>query len=326
MHRNPEKRWGFLSVLLILLFLYGCREPASTALDSAANISSTATSTQTPTITPTHTLANTITPQPSTTPTITATPYRTLSPTGTPTQAPLEPAVLFDYKDINGKLVDWSYFHVTQIGYSMQGEVNDLWAFMAFQLLDRAIHQRSFTFLEETLTVYYLNVAHEFKGEMLQMQLVIGGTPDENIPIQDVPADGSAYVQVQVRDSDENFAPYVTYRDANRDYEYRDSTYPLMFLTELQTLLASLPDEVILLADHPILFPHDDWAQVKLDMSRVSYLAARYQPFFEFDDYDRLVDQSDFAYALMDYLLDGKAMPAGIYAYSSQTLIIIKND
>jgi hypothetical protein len=326
MDLNPVKRWGLLPVILIMLALVGCREPASTSIDSAVSKSNAATSTPTPTITQTRTPANTITPQPSRTPTITTTPYRTLSPTGTPTLAPLDPAVLFHYKDINGKLVDWSYFHVTEIGYGMQGEINDLWAFMAFQLLDRAVHQRSFTFLDETITVYYLNVAHEFKGEILQMQLVIGGTPGANIQIQNIPADGSAYIQVQVRDSTEDFAPYVTHRDANRDYEYRDSAYPLMFLAELQTLLASLPDEVILLADHPILFPHNDWAQIKLDMSRVSYLAARYQPFFKFDEYDRLVEQSDFAYALRDYLMEGKAMPAGIYAFSSQTLIIIKNE
>lgn len=323
---NPVKRWGILSVIFLLLALVGCQESVPTVSDSVVDNSPTATNTQSPTITQTRTLANTITPQPSRTPTITSTPYPTLNPTGTPTQAPLEPAVLFDYKDINGKLVDWSYFHVTEIGYDMHGEVNDLWAFMAFQLLDRAIHQRNFTFLDETVTVYYLNVAHEFKGEMLQMQLVIGGAPGANVTIQDIPADGSAYIQVQVLDSSEDFAPFSIHRDANRDYEYRDSAYPLMFLTELQSLLASLPDEVILLADHPILFPYDDWTQIKLDMSRVSYLAARYQPFFEFDDYDRLVDQSDFAYALRDYLLEGKAMPAGIYAYSSQTLIIIKND
>ncbi len=113
--------------------------------------------------------------------------------------------------------------------------------------------------------------------------------------------------------------PYVTHRDANRAYEYRDESYPLYFLKELQALLPTLPDEIILLADHPILFPKDDWPQVKLDMSRVSYLAARYQPFFEIDDYDRLIDQSTFAKALTDHILNGVALPAGLYAYSSQT-------
>ncbi len=197
---------------------------------------------------------------------------------------------------------------------------------MSFQLLDRAIYHRNLEFLGEDITVYYLNVAHEFNGEMIQMQLILGGTPGKDVMIEDIPAGGSAYIQVQVRESWQSFAPYVTHRDANRAYEYRDESYPLYFLKELQALLPTLPDEIILLADHPILFPKDDWPQVKLDMSRVSYLAARYQPFFEIDDYDRLIDQSAFAKALTDHILNGVALPAGLYAYSSQTLIIIEGN
>jgi len=58
----------------------------------------------------------------------------------------------------------------------------------------------------------------------------------------------------------------------------------------------------------------------------VSFLAARYQPFFEMDVYDRLTSQSTFATHLRDHILHGWEMPEGLYAYSSQTLIIIKND
>jgi hypothetical protein len=234
--------------------------------------------------------------------------------------------VLFPYQDINGKTVDWSYIHVTRIGYDQFDQVNDLWAFMSFQLLDRAIHHRNLDFLGETITVYYLNVAHEFDGEMVQMQLVLGGTLGNDVPIEDIPAGGTSYIQGQVRESWQDFAPYVTHRDANRAFQYRDESYPLLFLKDLQTLLPDLPDETILLADHPILFPRDDWPQIKLDMSRVSYLAARYQPFFAIDDYDRLDDQSAFAYALRDHILNNDTMPAGLYAYSSQTLIIIKDN
>jgi len=91
-------------------------------------------------------------------------------------------------------------------------------------------------------------------------------------------------------------------------------------------LLPTLPDEIILLADHPVLIPKDDWPQIKLDMTRAAFLAARYQPFFEIDEFDRLVDQSDFAYDLRDYLLLNREMPESYYAYSSNTLIIIRND
>jgi hypothetical protein len=318
-------RWFSLLILMAtLLGLAGCQ----TAQRTTAEISKTptATITETPTPTQTSTPAFTITPRPSNTPTITATPFNTLSPTPEPSPVAAQPAVLFPYQDINGKTVDWSYIHVTRIGYDQFDQVNDLWAFISFQLLDRAIHHRNLNFLGETITVYYLNVAHEFDGEMVQMQLVLGGTLGKDVAIEDIPAGGTAYLQGQVREAWQDFAPYVTHRDANRAFQYRDESYPLLFLKDLQTLLPTLPDEIILLADHPILFPRDDWPQIKLDMSRVSYLAARYQPFFAIDDYDRLDDQSAFAYALRDHILNSEALPAGLYAYSSQTLIIITGD
>ena len=322
--KTPTQRLLLLLFALTLAFLTGCSGSARASID--ASLPPTATVTQTPTPTQTSTPAFTITPRPSSTPTVTTTPYNTLSPTPEPSPIPEQPAILFPYQDTNGKTVDWSYDHVTRIGYDQFNEVNDLWAFMGFQLLDRAIYHRNLTFLGETITVYYLNVAHEFDGEMVQMQLVLGGTPGKDVAIKDIPAGGTAYVQVQVRESWENFAPFVTHRDANRVYPYRDESYPLYFLKDLQTLLPTLPEEVILLADHPILFPQDDWPQIKLDMSRVSYLAARYQPFFEMDDYDRLTGQSAFATALTDHILNGAEMPAGLYAYSSRTLIIIKGE
>ncbi len=254
---------------------------------------------------------------------MTLTPYPTLSPTPTATRVPSRPAVLFPYEDVHGRTIDWSYAHVTQIHKNRFGEVNDLWAFLSFQLLDRGIYQRNFAFEGEKITVYYLNVAHQFNGQLLPMQLVLGGTLGDSIPIKDIPAGGTAYLQVQVRDTAEPFDPYITHRDANRDYELRQETYPLIFLQDFQALLPTLPDQVILLADHPILFPRDDWPQVKLDMQRVNYRAALYRPFFELDPYDRLVAQSDFATALRDYLLAGTPIPEGFYAFSSQTLMII---
>jgi len=224
-------------------------------------------------------------------------------------------------------MIDWSYIHITQIGYNdLGGEVNDLWAFMAFQLLDRGIHQRNFQFQGDTITVYYLNVAHEFDGVLLPMQLVLGGTPGANVPVDLIPAGGTAYVQVTVQDDSAIFSPRLIHREANRAFEERDETYPFMFLKDLQTLLADFPDEIILLANHPILIPRNQWPQVKLDMERVSYLAARYQPFFELDPYDRIVDQSAFAYALSDHILDSAEMPVGIYAYSSRNLVIVTGE
>jgi len=197
---------------------------------------------------------------------------------------------------------------------------------MAFQLLDRGIHQRNFQFLGETITVYYLNVAHEFNGELLPMQLVLGGTPGADIPIAAIPAGGTAYVQVKVQDGSTYFSPRTVHAEANGAYEEGDETYPFLFLKDLQATLPELPDELILLANHPVLIPRNDWPQVKLDMERVSYLAARYQPFFELDPYDRIVEQSAFAYALSDHILEGAEMPPGIYAFSSRNLIVVTGE
>jgi hypothetical protein len=332
MHR-PNTLFLFIPILFLLL-AGGCAgketTPQASALmdvnSSTPTDTPTSTATFTPTNTQTSTPANTITPLPSNTATLTLTPFPTLSPTPSPTTAPLQPAVLFDFQDTSGRTVDWSYIHVTQIGYDRLNQVNDLWAFMSFQLQDRAIHQRNFTFLGETITVYYLNVAHDFNGNLLPVQLIIGGTAGANIPIEDIPADGSAYVQVKVLDASDLFSPYITHRDANRAYALREESYPLVFISDLQTLLPTLPEEVILLADHPILFPQGDWVQIKLDMVRVNYLAARYHIFFEMDPYDRLTGPSDLAVTFRDHILNNTPVPAGFYAFSSQTLILITNN
>jgi hypothetical protein len=311
--------------LLILLGVVGCSTASSPTptITSTATRTPTSTVTHTPTTTYTMTPAFTITPLPSKTPSITPTPTRTLSPTPSPSPIPPRPAILFPYEDIHGKTVDWSYAHATRIGTNWLDEVNDLWAFMAFQLIDRGIHQHNFQFLGETITVYYLNVAHEFDGEMMPMQLVLGGTPGADIAIKQIPAGGTAYIQVQVLSTSDTFSPDHAHQGANIPPEDQDSASPLLFLNELQTLLPTLPDEIILLAEHPILFPPDHWPQIKLDMRRVSFLAARYQPFFEIDAYDRLADQSEFAYALSNYILYNEEMPKGLYAFSSHTLIIV---
>ncbi len=315
-----------LILAVCLLGLAGCQTAKTSLPSPSATVTLTPTTTLTFTPTQTTTPAFTITPRPSLTPTITLTPYNTLSPTPTATEVEARPAVLFPFLDNNGKLVDWSYTHVTKIGFDRLDEVNDLWAFLGFQLLDRAIHQRNMTFQGETITVYYLNVAHEFNGESIQMQLVLGGTPGKDVAIDAIPAGGTAYVQAQIQESREGFDPYTTHVVANRPYEYRNEAYPMLFLKDLKAILPTLPDEVILLAEHPILFPRDDWPQIKLDMQRVSYLAARYQLFFDLDAYDRLVGQSNFAYDLRDHILHRQEMPPGFYAFSSQTLIIITGD
>ena len=326
---NPAKRLLTLLLLLMLLSTVGCGEratPLPTTPTSKQTLPPTSTPTPTFTSTPTRTLANTITPQPTNTPTVTSTPYPSLSPTPSPTTIESNPSELFSYRDANGKTVNWSYFHITELNTTNLEDVDDLWAFLAFQLLDRGIHQRNFEFLDQTITVYYLNVAHEFNGQLFPMQLVLGGVYGSGVAIANIPAANSLYLQYQVRQSWESFDPYTIHRDANRTYDLREPDYPLRLLQDFQATLASLPNEVILLADHPILFHPDDWWQIKLGMSRVSSLAARYQPFFEIGELDRLVDQSEFAYALRDHILTNMDIPESLYAFSAKTIIIIQGE
>ena len=329
MNFNPAKFLLTLFLLMMLLSTVGCGErstPLPATLTSTQTIPPSITPSHTFTVTSTRTPANTITPQPTNTATITPTSFPSLSPTPSPTMIESNPAELFPYRDVNGKTVDWSYFHITQLNTSRLEDVNDLWACLAFQLLDRGIHQRSLEFLDQTITVYYLNVNHEFNGQQFPMQLVLGGAYGSGVAIESIPAANSVYLQYKVLNSWETFDPYIVHRDANRTYDLRESDYPLRLLQDFQSTLASLPDEVILLADHPILFHPDEWWQIKLNMSQVSSLAARYQPFFQIGELDRLVDQSEFAFALRDHLLGDAAMPEGLYAFSAKTIIIIQGE
>ena len=204
-----------------------------------------------------------------------------------------------------------------------ENQVNSLSALLAFQLQDRSIHRRNLHFQNQDITVYYLNVTHDFNGDTIPMGLVIGGVYGKDLPLSLIPADGSAYVRVFQLDTAAPLDGYLIHRSAAEVYPRVKVLPGDILLTELETLLVNLPDELIVLADHPILFPRNDWQQVKLDMTRISAQAARYYPLFAFNPDERIVDQNDFAYGLRDYLLNGAAMPQGIYFYPSQTLVLV---
>ena len=320
--RHYSVKIVLLSVLCVcFLLLSGCQRNfvgRPTAIPT-----STPTATLVPTLTLTPTLVPTITPTPTRTPTQTLTPYPTLTATPTATQVTPRPAILPRLVDTDGKMVDWSYAYVTNLGYAGTGEVNQLSALLAFRLLDRTIYRRNLNFMSQDVTIYYLNVVHDFNGAEIPMGLVIGGTFGRDIPLSLIPAGGSSYVQTLQLTNAEPLDPFLIHRDANLAYAKRSLVLTDLLLTDLEDLLPTLPDELIVLADHPILFPKNDWQQAKLDMTRVSALMARYYPLFELDAYDRIVGQSDFAFALRDHLLKGADMPAGIYFYASQTLVLV---
>lgn len=321
MHARKRKTCSIerqlFAILVCLIFLCACQP------EYEARPTRIPTSASTPTLTHTFTLVPTITPKASLTSTITLTPYPSLTSTRTPTPVTPWPAKHFDFQDSNGDVVNWGYFYVTGIGFNADAEVNQLSAMISFRLMDRAIHQRNMHILERDITVYYLHVSHDFKDEQIAMELVIGGTYGKDVLINLIPADGSAYLRVRSMTADEPFDPYIIHRDAYLPFEQRQEQFPDIVLTEFQALLLSLPDELIILADHPILFPRNDWQQIKVDMMRISSLAARYWSFFSLDTYDHITGQSDFASTLAQYLLSGQSMPEGTYSFASQTLIII---
>ena len=96
-----------------------------------------------------------------------------------------------------------------------------------------------------------------------------------------------------------------------------------MPLLDLQALLPTLPDQLIVLADHAILVDQDGWQQLYNDITSVSYLAARFLPFIQLDEYDRIVGPSPEAEALIEFFLHGSAPTISIPAYSSQVLVFI---
>lgn len=281
------------------------------------------TITYTPTITSTFTTVPTVTPTPSKTPTATLTPRPTRTSTPTATPVVQQPASLFEFFAGGDHLVDWEYIYVTERGMGIDDKVNSLSAMLAFQLMDRAIHTEMIDFLDEDITVYYLNVQHQFDDEVIPMRLVIGGTYGVNVPIDQIPADGSNYVEFIERDTTQVFEPWVIHQQAQLPYEGRQFIFNTMLMQDFEQYLVELPDELIILAEHPILWPKDDLPWVKLNMSRISAVAARYLPFLQVDIYNRIVGPSTNAYSLAAFILADEPLPEGNFSFSARTLIFI---
>jgi hypothetical protein len=288
-----------------------------------STVTPTATATITPTVTPTRTLVPTVTLRPSHTSTVTLTPLPTSTPTSTETPAPLRPAILYPRRDVNGKLLDWRYTHISEYSETEKRLPKVLWAYLGFQLMDRAIHRDTLKIMDQDVTVYYLNVQHQFDNQLALLRLVLGGAFGKDVPLNLIPLDGSAYIRVRLLEPGAAFDPYIFHRDAQKGYATHEPQYPDMPLVALERLLPGLSDELIVLADHQILFDPDRLDQVQVDMSRVAYLAARYQPFTVVDAYNRVTGPSPAAADLREFLLHEVPIPGGIPAYSSDTLVLL---
>ena len=285
------------------------------------------TNTATPTLTYTPSPVPTVTSSPTNTPTPSPTPLPSATPTFTPTPIPPRAATLFPLTAGGARTVDWSYFYISRKETRDDGSLLSLSATVAFQLLDRGIHHETLRVLDQDVTVYYLRVSHTFNQVPIETRLVLTGYFGRDVPISALPADGSAYISLRSQNSDAVFEPWRIHQDWQLPYEQRIELFDQMLLSDFERLLADLPDEVIVLAHHPVIFPPDTWTQAVLDMSRISAQAARLQPFFEFDTFNILLGQSDMARAWADYLSENEPIPEELeedgMTFSAEYLIII---
>jgi hypothetical protein len=283
----------------------------------------TATITLTASGTITVTPLSTVTRRPSLTATPTITPRPTSTATPTETPAILRPAQLWIKHDINDEVIDWGYSHITDIDWNQKGEVSRFSAMLSFRLMDRGIHRQTIVVLGKPLTIYYLNVQRQVGEKLQNTRLIVGGAFGEDIPLGIIPAGGPSYVKLRLMNRFEPFDPYITHRDANLPYATRTENYPDTLLTDLEQVLAHLPEQVILLADQDIIVDPDSIQRFEYDIRTVPYLIARYYPWLLLDDYDRFTGPNQAALEMADNLYLNKPFSKVIEWYSGGTLIII---
>lgn len=281
--------------------------------------------THTPQPTATFTLVPSATPTVTPTPTITNTSVPSATPTETPTPIPADPAELFPL-DAGNISVDWSYGLITNRVLDDAGNARELSAMVSFQLLDRGIHSETREILGNKVTVYYLRVSHNFRGKALELKLILTGFFGENLAIAGLPADGAAYLSLRQQRSNVPFEPWRIAQDWRIPADRRQPLFDTVLLADFERMLSKLPDKVILFADHPIIWRPDNFRQAKLDMQRLSATAARYAPFFEFDDFGVNQSANPLAKAWRNYIVDQEPMPVdleGKLEFSADYLVLV---
>ncbi len=223
--------------------------------------------------------------------------------------------------------MNWGYAYLSRKELRDDGSLLSLSATVAFQLLDRGIHSETVRVRDQDVTVYYLRVSHVYNQVPIETKLVLTGYFGRAVPISALPADGAAFVNLRSQNSDAVFEPWRIQSDWLLPFEQRQNLFQQMTLTDFEQLLADLPERVILLAHHPVIWRPDDWAQADLDMSRLSAQAARLDDFFDHDAFDLLTGQSRMAEAWSAYLLQNQPIPTDIaqagLSYSAEYLIIV---
>ena len=264
------------------------------------------------------------------TPTATATSTSTLVPTATststPTPIPTRLATLFPLTAGGQQTVDWDYYYITRRDNREDGSLRNLSAMVSFQLVDRGIHSETIEVLGQDVTVYYLRVRHVFDQTNQEVKLVLTGLFGADIPIVGMPADGSSYISIRTQTADAVFEPWKLHQDWSLPLDQRAPLFQTVRLPDFETTLRNLPDQVIILADHPVILDPDGWTQIYLDMDRVSASAARFQPLFSFNEFDQLTGQSTQATVWQNYLINDTDIPSNqnnrMY-FSADFLVII---
>jgi hypothetical protein len=320
-------RWvisGSLVLILVGLSLGGCQKPLQGRPTALPTTLPTASITPTPSQTPTP--LPTVTMTPTVTPTATDTPVPTATSTATPTNIPTRMATLFPLTAGGQTTVDFGYHYITRRDNREDGSVRNLSAMVSFQLMDRGIHSETIKILGEDVTVYYLRVKHVFDQTNLEVKLVLTGLFGQNVPIAGMPADGSSYISLRTQKSDQLFEPWKLHQDWSLPLDQRAPLFETVRIPDFEVTLRNLPDQVIVLADHPIILDPDGWTQIYIDMDRVSASASRFQPFFSFNEFNQMTGQSTQANVWKDYLINNTDIPANQYNrmyFSADFLVII---
>jgi hypothetical protein len=206
------------------------------------------------------------------------------------------------------------------------GSAKELSAMFAFQLLDRGIHSETREILGNKVTVYYLRVSHDFRGKPQEVKLILTGFFGENLAIAGLPADGASYLSLRQQRAFVTFEPWLIAQDWRLPIDRRQPLFETVLLADFERLLTKLPDKVIFFADHPIIWRPDNFRQAKLDMQRLSATAARYAPFFDFDDFAVNQTASLNAKTWRDYIVDQKPVPVemeGKLEFSADYLVLV---
>ncbi|HHX08995.1 MAG TPA: hypothetical protein GX730_06165 [Chloroflexi bacterium] len=325
-----NKSFGAKSLLFLLLIilLLGSTAGCKPRFEGRPTAFPTEAPTNTPIPSPTQTFTpvptSTLTPTPSQTPTPTLVP--TPTPTYTATFIPTQLAALPTLITSNDEIVDWSYFYLTEKENREDGSLANLSAMVAFQLVDRGIHRETIRILGEDVTIFYLRVRHDFDENLMETKLILTGFYGAGLEIRNLPADGSTYVSIHERKAADLFEPWKLHQEWTLPPDQREPLFQTLRLDELERKLRELPNQVILLADHPVILERDAWNQLYLNMDRISASAARFYPFFAFNELDQMTGQTTMAIVWQNYLVNSSDIPADLYdrmVFSADYLIFV---